>query len=167
MYQILSAILNMGNIEFTAITSQHQTDKSEVPNSEALENGEMEHKGDPGFSLRLTKFLGFHNPVLFMPLPQKGEKKRNLDSKISSATQEWSAGAILILCFLLSGVSPQHRLGGAPGGSDLPVCGHQRRDHHPHQHCGQSRRRAGRHVQGLVRPAVQLDRQPHQHPAAA
>uniref|UniRef100_H2V8Y0 non-specific serine/threonine protein kinase n=1 Tax=Takifugu rubripes TaxID=31033 RepID=H2V8Y0_TAKRU len=38
VYQILSAILNTGNIEFTAITSQHQTDKSEVPNSEALEN---------------------------------------------------------------------------------------------------------------------------------
>lgn len=40
MYRILSAILNTGNIEFAAITSQHQTDKSEVPNSEALENGE-------------------------------------------------------------------------------------------------------------------------------
>uniref|UniRef100_A0A8D3CEG2 non-specific serine/threonine protein kinase n=1 Tax=Scophthalmus maximus TaxID=52904 RepID=A0A8D3CEG2_SCOMX len=38
VYRILSAILNMGNIEFAAITSQHQTDKSEVPNSEALDN---------------------------------------------------------------------------------------------------------------------------------
>uniref|UniRef100_A0A3Q2XUB6 non-specific serine/threonine protein kinase n=1 Tax=Hippocampus comes TaxID=109280 RepID=A0A3Q2XUB6_HIPCM len=38
VYRILSAILNTGNIEFTAISSQHQTDKSEVPNSEALEN---------------------------------------------------------------------------------------------------------------------------------
>ncbi|KAM4609459.1 myosin-IIIb [Polymixia lowei] len=38
VYRILSAILNTGNIVFTAITSQHQTDKSEVPNSEALEN---------------------------------------------------------------------------------------------------------------------------------
>ncbi|CAL8321724.1 unnamed protein product [Merluccius merluccius] len=38
VYRILSAILNTGNIEFAAITSQHQTDKSEVPNSEALEN---------------------------------------------------------------------------------------------------------------------------------
>ncbi|CAG5865585.1 unnamed protein product [Menidia menidia] len=38
VYRILSAILNTGNIEFTAITSQHQTDKSEVPNSEALED---------------------------------------------------------------------------------------------------------------------------------
>ncbi|KAG7464001.1 hypothetical protein MATL_G00182640 [Megalops atlanticus] len=38
VYKILSAILNTGNIEFAAITSQHQTDKSEVPNSEALEN---------------------------------------------------------------------------------------------------------------------------------
>lgn len=42
MYRFLSAILNTGNIEFTAITSQHQTDKSEVPNSEALENGEIQ-----------------------------------------------------------------------------------------------------------------------------
>ncbi|KAL4636181.1 myosin-IIIb isoform X1, partial [Arapaima gigas] len=38
VYKILSAILNTGNIEFAAITSQHQTDKSEVPNFEALEN---------------------------------------------------------------------------------------------------------------------------------
>ncbi|XP_056436310.1 myosin-IIIb [Gadus chalcogrammus] len=38
VYRILSAILITGNIEFAAITSQHQTDKSEVPNSEALEN---------------------------------------------------------------------------------------------------------------------------------
>ncbi|XP_070832062.1 myosin-IIIb isoform X3 [Chaetodon trifascialis] len=38
VYRILSAILNTGNIEFAAITSQHQTDKSEVPNAEALEN---------------------------------------------------------------------------------------------------------------------------------
>uniref|UniRef100_A0A4W5JYI7 Myosin IIIB n=1 Tax=Hucho hucho TaxID=62062 RepID=A0A4W5JYI7_9TELE len=34
----LWSILCTGNIEFTAITSQHQTDKSEVPNAEALEN---------------------------------------------------------------------------------------------------------------------------------
>ncbi|XP_075896017.1 LOW QUALITY PROTEIN: myosin-IIIb [Nelusetta ayraudi] len=38
VYRILSAILNTGNIEFASITSQHQTDKSEVPNAEALEN---------------------------------------------------------------------------------------------------------------------------------
>ncbi|XP_063744008.1 myosin-IIIb [Eleginops maclovinus] len=38
VYRILSAILNTGNIEFASITSQHQTDKSEVPNSEFLEN---------------------------------------------------------------------------------------------------------------------------------
>lgn len=40
VYRILAAILNTGNIEFTSISSQHQTDKSQVPNSEALENGE-------------------------------------------------------------------------------------------------------------------------------
>ncbi|XP_069077646.1 myosin-IIIb [Pleurodeles waltl] len=38
VYQILAGILNIGNIEFTAIASQHQTDKSEVPDAEALEN---------------------------------------------------------------------------------------------------------------------------------
>lgn len=43
VYRILSAILNTGNIEFAAITSQHQTDKSEVPNSESLENGKIQH----------------------------------------------------------------------------------------------------------------------------
>lgn len=39
MYRILAGILNIGNIEFAAISSQHQTDKSEVPNAEALDNG--------------------------------------------------------------------------------------------------------------------------------
>ncbi|XP_037705601.1 myosin-IIIb isoform X2 [Choloepus didactylus] len=38
VYRILAGILNIGNIEFAAISSRHQTDKSEVPNSEALEN---------------------------------------------------------------------------------------------------------------------------------
>ncbi|KAF7480158.1 Hypothetical predicted protein [Marmota monax] len=38
VYRILAGILNIGNIEFAAISSQHQTDKSEVPNPEALEN---------------------------------------------------------------------------------------------------------------------------------
>lgn len=37
--QDVSWDLNIGNIEFAAISSQHQTDKSEVPNAEALENG--------------------------------------------------------------------------------------------------------------------------------
>ncbi|XP_067327731.1 myosin-IIIb isoform X2 [Anolis sagrei] len=38
VYRILAGILNTGNIEFAAISSQHQTDKSEVPNAEALDN---------------------------------------------------------------------------------------------------------------------------------
>ncbi|XP_073074811.1 myosin-IIIb isoform X2 [Manis javanica] len=38
VYRILAGILNIGNIEFAAISSQHQTDKSEVPSAEALEN---------------------------------------------------------------------------------------------------------------------------------
>lgn len=65
MYQILSAVLNTGNIEFTAITSQHQTDKSEVPNSEALENGETERSGWPLFLLATTQGPGVS------PSPQK------------------------------------------------------------------------------------------------
>lgn len=39
VYRILTGILNTGNIEFAAISSQHQTDKSEVPDPEALDNG--------------------------------------------------------------------------------------------------------------------------------
>ncbi|XP_039769110.1 myosin-IIIb [Ornithorhynchus anatinus] len=38
VYRILAGILNTGNIEFAAISSQHQIDKSEVPNAEALVN---------------------------------------------------------------------------------------------------------------------------------
>uniref|UniRef100_A0A2K5TY83 non-specific serine/threonine protein kinase n=1 Tax=Macaca fascicularis TaxID=9541 RepID=A0A2K5TY83_MACFA len=38
VYRILAGILNIGNIEFAAISSQHQTDKSEVPDAEALQN---------------------------------------------------------------------------------------------------------------------------------
>uniref|UniRef100_A0A673M0J2 Myosin IIIB n=1 Tax=Sinocyclocheilus rhinocerous TaxID=307959 RepID=A0A673M0J2_9TELE len=38
VYRILSGILNTGNIEFTSTSSQHQSDKSEVPDSEALDN---------------------------------------------------------------------------------------------------------------------------------
>ncbi len=44
MYRILSAILNTGNIEFTSTSSQHQSDKSEVPDSEALDNGKILNK---------------------------------------------------------------------------------------------------------------------------
>lgn len=130
VYRILSAILNTGNIEFAAITSQHQTDKSEVPNAEALENGE----------------------ILCAVCLMWAQTR---DSLINS-----------VFCFL-SGVSPQHWSGGAPGGADLSVRGHERRDHHPHQHGGQGCGRQRRHVQGFVRAALQLDRQPHQLPAAA
>ncbi|CAM4606829.1 unnamed protein product [Leuciscus chuanchicus] len=38
VYKILAAILNTGNIEFKSTSSQHQSDKSEVPNSEALDD---------------------------------------------------------------------------------------------------------------------------------
>ncbi|XP_043931443.1 myosin-IIIb [Protopterus annectens] len=38
VYRILSGLLNIGDIEFTAITSLHHTDKSEVPDAETLGN---------------------------------------------------------------------------------------------------------------------------------
>ncbi|XP_016131775.1 myosin-IIIb-like [Sinocyclocheilus grahami] len=43
VYRILSGILNTGNIEFTSTSSQHQSDKSEVPDSEALDNERVSH----------------------------------------------------------------------------------------------------------------------------
>lgn len=69
--------------------------------------------------------------------------------------------------FLSSCLSPQHWSWGASGSSDLPVCGHQRGNHHPHQHSGQSYGCPRRHVQGFVRTPLQLDSEPHQLPAAA
>lgn len=60
VYRILSGILNTGNIEFTAITSHHHTDKSDVPNAEALENGETQ----PLSSLSVTVVACFQQNYL-------------------------------------------------------------------------------------------------------
>lgn len=57
VYRILAGILNIGNIEFAAISSQHQTDKSEVPNAEALENGNW------CLHAFLSKFMSFASTV--------------------------------------------------------------------------------------------------------
>ncbi|XP_060681697.1 myosin-IIIa [Hemiscyllium ocellatum] len=38
IYSILAAILNIGNIEFTSVVTEHQTDKSNIVNLEMLEN---------------------------------------------------------------------------------------------------------------------------------
>lgn len=40
MYSTLTAILNAGDIEFSAVVSEHQTDKSNIANMSILENGE-------------------------------------------------------------------------------------------------------------------------------
>lgn len=40
VYSTLAAILNSGDIEFSAVASEHQTDKSNITNMSALENGE-------------------------------------------------------------------------------------------------------------------------------
>lgn len=41
VYSILAAILNAGDIEFTSVASEHQTDKSNITNMAVLENGEL------------------------------------------------------------------------------------------------------------------------------
>lgn len=40
VYSTLAAILNSGDIEFSAVASEHQTDKSDISNASVLENGE-------------------------------------------------------------------------------------------------------------------------------
>lgn len=40
MYSVLAAILNVGNIEFSAVVSEHMIDKSNIANPVALENCE-------------------------------------------------------------------------------------------------------------------------------
>lgn len=45
VYSILAAILNTGDIEFTAVASEHQTDKSNITNVSVLENGETRGGG--------------------------------------------------------------------------------------------------------------------------
>lgn len=41
VYSTLAAILNSGDIEFSAVASEHQTDKSDISNASVLENGEQ------------------------------------------------------------------------------------------------------------------------------
>lgn len=41
MYSVLAAILNVGNIEFSAVVSEHMIDKSNISNPVALENCEF------------------------------------------------------------------------------------------------------------------------------
>lgn len=40
VYSTLAAILNSGDIEFSPVASEHQTDKSDIANNSVLENGE-------------------------------------------------------------------------------------------------------------------------------
>lgn len=42
VYSTLAAILNSGDIEFSPVASEHQTDKSNISNISVLENGERE-----------------------------------------------------------------------------------------------------------------------------
>lgn len=40
VYSALAAVLNSGDIEFSPVASEHQTDKSNIVNVSVLENGE-------------------------------------------------------------------------------------------------------------------------------
>lgn len=40
VYSTLAAILNAGDVEFSPVASEHQTDKSNIVNISVLENGE-------------------------------------------------------------------------------------------------------------------------------
>lgn len=40
VYSALAAVLNSGDIEFSPVASEHQTDKSNILNVSVLENGE-------------------------------------------------------------------------------------------------------------------------------
>lgn len=40
VYSTLAAVLNSGDIEFSAVATEHQTDKSNISNVPVLENGE-------------------------------------------------------------------------------------------------------------------------------
>lgn len=42
MYSTLAAILNAGDVEFSPVASEHQTDKSNIVNVPVLENGEAD-----------------------------------------------------------------------------------------------------------------------------
>ncbi|RMC18563.1 hypothetical protein DUI87_04455 [Hirundo rustica rustica] len=63
VYRILTGILNTGNIEFASISSQHQTDKSEVPNPEALDNGIhfLTFNAESGMNVGILDIFGFEN----------------------------------------------------------------------------------------------------------
>lgn len=50
VYSVLAAILNVGNIEFSAVVSEHMIDKSNISNPVALENCEC-------FFLRFFSFV--------------------------------------------------------------------------------------------------------------
>lgn len=61
MYSVLAAILNVGNIEFSAVVSEHMIDKSNISNPVALENCKW-------FFLNLTLFFlqCFHSKFILL-----------------------------------------------------------------------------------------------------
>lgn len=44
VYSTLAAILNSGDIEFSPVASEHQTDKSNICNMSVLENGKKRER---------------------------------------------------------------------------------------------------------------------------
>lgn len=47
VYSTLAAILNAGDVEFSPVASEHQTDKSNIVNVPVLENGEAGAREGP------------------------------------------------------------------------------------------------------------------------
>lgn len=62
VYSILAAILNSGDIEFSPVASEHQTDKSDISNISVLENGKTRGRGTAELLPSMTQ-------CFFIPLP--------------------------------------------------------------------------------------------------
>lgn len=102
VYRILSAILNTGNIEFASITSQHQTDKSEVPNSEALENGAKFYTSWPP-SIRSRTLCRVHFIGVLCP---RNESSPSFTYSFCSNAVYWNSS----LCDIANGLKTSFRL---------------------------------------------------------
>lgn len=69
--------------------------------------------------------------------------------------------------FPASGIPTTYPIRRAPGSPDIPLCCGPGRDHRQAQHGGESHGGEGRYGKGSIRQALQLDREPDQHTAAA
>ena len=66
VYSTLAAILISGDLEFAAVASEHQTDKSEISNIPVLENGERTNQTHPSFIMGYICSVGLRNEDKFI-----------------------------------------------------------------------------------------------------